>query len=81
MSNFGQLTTGYSTGVVVTKSDTTIVFFSALYIGGAGNVAVGLMDGSTTLLFTAVPVGTILPIQGQRVMSTNTTATLIIALN
>jgi hypothetical protein len=69
----------------VTKSDTDKFMpatggkINALYIGGAGNVAVRTLTGRV-ITFTAVPVGTILPIQCERVMSTNTTATLIIGL-
>lgn len=49
------------------------------YVGGAGNVAlVGADDVAVT--FTAVPAGTILPCGAKRVNSTNTTATLIVAL-
>jgi hypothetical protein len=50
----------------------------ALYIGTTGNIAVLMADG-TTATFTAVPVG-ILPVQVQRVNSTNTTASNIVAL-
>jgi len=51
----------------------------ALYVGGAGNlVAVNELDVAIT--FTAVPAGTILPIQAKRVNSTSTTATSIVAL-
>lgn len=72
----------------VTKSDTTLLTITtsagvpqlpkALYIGGAGDVAAQFNDG-TTVTFSAVPVGTILPIRPQRVMAA-TTASLIVAL-
>lgn len=52
----------------------------ALYVGGAGNVAVVLNNGGAAVTFTNVPSGTILPVQAYRVMSTNTTATSILAL-
>lgn len=51
----------------------------ALWVGGAGNVNVITADGDTTL-FSAVPAGTILPVQCQSVQATSTTATLIVAL-
>lgn len=78
-----QLTTAnYTVGFAVTPSDTTRVTCRAIYVGGAGNVAISNDASATAVTFTAPPVGTILPIgldQG-RIMSTNTTATLLIAL-
>lgn len=70
-----------SGGFAVTPSDATV--FSqptrAIYVGGAGAVAVRLLDG-TTLTFSAVPVGTMLHIRADKVLSTGTTATLILGL-
>ena len=51
----------------------------ALWVGGAGNVAAVMQDGSVTL-FTAVTAGAVLPIRARRVNSTGTSATLIVAL-
>ena len=70
----------------VTKSDSTVVAARALYVGGAGDVAVlmegdGLTGGTgTAVTFSAVPAGTFMPISVNKVMSTDTTATLIVAL-
>ncbi len=50
-----------------------------LYVGGAGNVKVTTIGGDV-VTFTAVPVGTVLPVQVVKVHSVGTTATLIIAL-
>lgn len=66
--------------VAVTKSDSTVVNARALYVGGAGDVAIMPKKGGTAVVFSAVPAGTILPVYAQKVMSTNTTATLIVAL-
>lgn len=63
----------------VTPSNTTVISARALYIGGAGNVAVTALDGSTAT-FTSVPAGTILPVVVTKVMATGTTATNIVAL-
>lgn len=54
----------------------------AIYVGGAGNIsALAACDGvGTPVVFTAVPVGTVLPICARRIRSTGTTATLLIAL-
>jgi hypothetical protein len=69
------------TYAVVTPHDTTNLarLTRGLYVGGTGNL-VAVMDDGTTCLFSAIPVGTILPIQCKRVNSTSTTATLIVAL-
>lgn len=77
---YGQNTTSFSSAAVVTKSDSTFINFTALFVGGAGNVAVALQDG-TVVTFTGVLAGTILPIAGSKVMSTNTTATNMVAMN
>jgi hypothetical protein len=63
----------------VTPSDATVQGFRALYVGGAGDVAITTWAG-TVVTFKAVPVGAILPIQGTKIMSTNTTATFILGL-
>ena len=75
----------YTHAEALTKSDSTIVPSSikALYVGGAGDVAVVMLDDSSTasaVTFKAVPVGTILPIRVQKLMSTNTSATLVLGL-
>lgn len=65
----------------VTKSDsTTFSGVRALYVGGAGDVTVMPVDSTTAVTFSAVPAGSILPVRCTKVMSTNTTATLIVAL-
>lgn len=51
----------------------------ALYVGGAGDVAIVTRDGSGVIL-SAVPAGTVLPVRVTRVKSTGTTATLLVAL-
>ena len=79
-----QLTTapGYTVGAAITPSDTTLVNCRALWVGGLGNLALAATGTSTAVTLTAVAAGTLIPValdQG-RVMSTGTTATLIIAL-
>lgn len=71
----------YARAVAITPSDTvsfTDGLCRAIYVGGAGNIT-ALVNGSP-ILFTAVPVGTILPIQATRVNATATTATAMLAL-
>jgi ethanolamine utilization microcompartment shell protein EutS len=66
--------------ITVTPSDTTVLSsVRALYIGGAGDVAVTMQDGSTGTLPNAT-AGSILPVQCTKVMATGTTATNIRAL-
>jgi ASC-1-like (ASCH) protein len=50
-----------------------------LYIGGAGNVKVTTIGGDI-ITFTAVSVGSFLPVQVIKLHSTDTTATLVNAL-
>lgn len=50
-----------------------------LYVGGAGAVNVDMPDGST-VLFSGVNSGQILPVRVRRVRATSTTATSIVAL-
>lgn len=65
----------------VTPSDTTELGpCKALYIGGAGNVAVHTTGRDASVTFFAVPVGTVLPVSARRVLATGTTATNIVAL-
>jgi hypothetical protein len=65
--------------VAVTKSDSTIIPTTrGLYIGVTGDVAVRHTDGAT-VTYKAAPVG-ILSVQVDRVLSTGTTATDIVAL-
>lgn len=71
----------FKSWVAVTPNDSTNLpaGVRAIYIGGAGNVALRGRDG-ISVTFTAVPVGTLLHVSPVRVNSTNTTATLILAL-
>jgi hypothetical protein len=67
----------------VTPGDTSANNFSreaqALYVGGAGNVAVVLPSG-TAVVFAGLFAGYILPVRCIRVNSTDTTATNLVAL-
>jgi hypothetical protein len=70
-----------SNAVAVTPSDGTDLTYTsrALFVGGAGNVAV-IMAGGQTVTFTGVTAGALLPIRVSRVLSTGTTATTITAV-
>jgi hypothetical protein len=66
--------------VVVSPSDTnTLAPTRGLYIGGAGNIAVTMSDG-TTVTFTGVTAGVIFPVSVTQVKATGTTATNIVAV-
>ena len=67
--------------IAVTPSDATSFTSGAckaLYVGGAGNITA--IVGGVAVLFTAVPVGTVLPIAATRVNATGTLATAMVAL-
>lgn len=68
-------------GRAITPNDTTVFAATrALWIGGAGAVAVTFADGTTATL-SGVPAGTRLPIAVTQVKATGTTATLIVGLD
>ena len=63
---------------VVTKSDTTVLKFKALYIGGAGSVVLKEAgSGGDAITFAAVPVGTTLLVSGTRVMAASTATNIV----
>lgn len=66
---------------VLTKSD-SVVFPACrgVYVGGTGDVNVKMANG-VNCLFSAVPAGQILPISIIQLLSTSTTATLVVALS
>lgn len=65
----------------LTKSDTTTYSppFDAVYVGGAGDVALRTADGQT-VTFTGAVAGSILPVSFDRLMSANTDATDCVGL-
>lgn len=69
-------------GFAVTKSDSTVFANPTrkIWVGGAGDLAVLLNGDSVAVTLSAVPAGTMLDISAVKVMSTNTTATLITRL-
>jgi hypothetical protein len=65
-------------GFSVTANDSTpLVDVRALYVGGAGDVVVRMVGDGSVLTFKAVPGGTLLPVQVDRVMAAST-ATFIL---
>ena len=68
-----------SRAAAVTPSDSTQIYASALYVGGAGNVSV-VTEGDDTVTFTGVQAGSMLVLRIKQVRSTSTTATNIVRL-
>lgn len=66
-------------GEVITPSDTVKNQYDALYIGTSGNLNIRFPGKSTTVLFTAVPVG-FFPVAVDYVMATSTGASTIVGL-
>ena len=65
----------------ITPSDTvdTTVLCRALYVGGVGDVSLVTLSGNT-VVFKAVPAGTVLPVGFRRINFTDTTATLLVGI-
>ena len=68
-------------GASITPSDTVQITTAhrAVYVGGAGNLAVTLAEGDA-VTFVGVPAGTVLPIKCSLIKSTSTTATSILVI-
>jgi hypothetical protein len=66
---------------VVAPSDSEEVTYvtRAVFVGGAGNMAV-VMFGGETVTFSGILAGTTLPIRVKKVLTTETTATLMLGL-
>ncbi len=71
----------WSNADAVTGSDTTSLATTscALYIGGAGDLVVQMANGSSSVTFSAVPLG-ILPIRVTKIFATGTHATGVLNL-
>ncbi len=81
MAATGALTTPASNAALVSPDDGANIAAESrgLWVGGAGNMKVTMLDG-TTLLISGIQAGTLLPIRVSRVWASTTTATLIVAL-
>jgi hypothetical protein len=66
----------------ITPSDVTSLPYitRGIYVGTAGNITCVLPNSSTTVLFTGVLAGSVLPIQTSRVNATGTSAGSLVAL-
>lgn len=69
-------------GFAVTPNDATdlVADSRAIYVGGAGTLAVQLVGGGT-VSFAGLAAGTLLPVRVRRVLATGTSATQLVALS
>jgi hypothetical protein len=78
-ANFqGGLQSPPSNSFVITPSDTTELPFvtRAVYVGATGDITLRLAGDAGSVIFKAVPVGTMLPIRARQIYATGTTAAL-----
>ena len=67
-------------GTAITPHDDTVLAVQCLWVGGTGTLAVRFRDRpDTTVTLSAIPAGTLLPLDVVRVMAAST-ATLIIGM-
>jgi hypothetical protein len=66
--------TGYDAAAVTPADGADLAFTGRLWVGGAGNVSLDTQYG-TTVTFTGVAAGTLLPVLVRRVRAIGTTAT------
>ena len=71
----------YNMAVLVTPSDSTVLNFEAFYVGSAGNVAYIPRGASAAVTVTGCLAGHVYRFAGTKIMSTNTTASTILALS
>ena len=72
----------FGSAVAITPSDTATVNCRALFVGGAGSVAIKTTATAAPVTFTGLLAGSTLAvmIDGGQVLATGTTGTLLIAL-
>ena len=66
-----------SDAALITPNDATFIQCNGIYVGTTGTVTV-VTAGGTSVLFTAVPAGAIIPLQIVKIMATGTSASNII---
>ncbi len=66
-----------SDAFAITPSDATTQRAVAIWVGGAGNVALKTEDG-TSVTFVGAQAGSIIPVKTQQILATNTTATSLV---
>lgn len=72
----GDLDDPASDAFAITKSDSTVFYARALYVGTTGDVVVTTRAGND-VTFKAVPAGTILPVRCTKVKAATTAADIV----
>ncbi len=75
----GKVNSSAKDGVAVTASDSTVLVFDALYIGGSGDVVITNNAGNI-VTYTAVNGGAFFPVEGNRVMAATTATNIVTAV-
>lgn len=70
-----------SSAFPITPSDSTDLAINTrcIYVGVTGNITLNMYDGSS-VTFSNVPAGFILPVRAKRILATGTTATSLIGM-
>ena len=76
---YGSIQAPAGDAVEITPNDSTRVHYTAIYVGGTGDLKV-TTEGENDVTFKSVQVGTILPVRVTRVFTTGTTATNLVGL-
>lgn len=72
----------FTRAVAITPSDTVTQNYTAIYVGGTGDVTIETENApGTAVTFKAMPVGSYLWVKTSKVKATLTTATLLIGLS
>jgi hypothetical protein len=61
----------------VAKSDSTVLDFNAIYVGGTGNVSIDHTEGGAAVVYLSVPAGTILPVSGVRINAATSATNMV----
>jgi hypothetical protein len=61
----------------VTKSDSTVLDFNAIWVGGDGNISIDHTEGGAAVTYIGAIAGTILPVSGVRVNNSTTATNLV----
>lgn len=77
MSDRAALSAPARSATAVTPSDSTeYLYCRGVYVGGEGDLTVVMRSGGGAITFSAVPAGSLLPLDVKKIMAA-TTATLI----
>jgi hypothetical protein len=71
-----------NSGFAITPSDESelAIIPRAVYIGGAGDLVVKLIDDEDAITFVGIQAGSLMPIRPKQILDTDTTATAILGI-